>query len=515
MMTLIDRGAMALLSVCIATFLLSCSADPLRPPEGVAGSDTLVEVSPAAPGEPSSGSVERGTIVTGRQWSISDDGHFVSADGPTLRLKFAYDAEGWQGWFRGGGGHDGAIVELYYKPTSTTRNLAFRNGVAGGKLDGLDYFQAEGASVDQMDHNTADFASGTHARVVGRRVWESAGRLYAEFDLDFEAWSITRTYIVYPWGDITMHARFTQRVAGRWSYLGRRIHFAVSRYRVANGATTYDWGGNYESDGEHFYAWSDGHGENGGAEGTGYFRYDEVIRKDLNRNSVIRQFGRGDHYSGFMIDDRNENDPDIVVMNGDPSEFESPFGRISRAVGGKEYVETGIFSPTWSGHTTHAGMNWFYNTIACCPAEYSNPMYWPTSLGTWDESFQVLFRQKIGPDDYLALWKARARDVRSSQPFDVSDAVVHFDPVDRVYHVRANPGSTVVRFRWRRPEAAARALDYRTAFVVEGLSNARAVSVDGASPPQVAAYRDVGGDILVVLVGDQPATPQPLEITVR
>ena len=87
--------------------------------------------------------------------------------------------------------------------------------------------------------------------------------------------------------------------------------------------------------------------------------------------------------------------------------------------------------------------------------------------------------------------------------------------MDRVYHVRANPGSTVVRFRWRRPEAAARALDYRTAFVVEGLSNARAVSVDGASPPQVAAYRDVGGDILVVLVGDQPATPQPLEITVR
>ena len=66
-------------------------------------------------------------IVTQPQWRIADDGQFVDAEGGVFHLRFAYGGKGSAGWFKGGGGQDLSIVELYYKPSSATR-LVLRDG---------------------------------------------------------------------------------------------------------------------------------------------------------------------------------------------------------------------------------------------------------------------------------------------------------------------------------------------------------------------------------------------------
>jgi hypothetical protein len=436
------------------------------------------------------------TVAIGRtpQWTVRDDGVFIDAENSILHLKFAYNASTTGEWFKGGGGRDGGIVELYYKPTSTTRNLVFRNGAAGGKLDNLDYFQAEDASTTQADHNTMDFSSGVNAQVTQHRVWESAGRLFAEFDFDFKSWRIKRTYVVYPWGDITVHARISQIASGSWSYMGHSFHFAVSTYPSRIGSTLM-WGSNYQADAESYYAWSDGYGPLGQYSGTSVFRYQEVIRAGLNKNTAISMFGRLDPYSGFMLDDRNGNDPDIIVMNGDSATWFSPFDQVSRAIGGKSYVEAGIFTPTWARGETHASMNWFYNTTPCCPVNYASPMLWPTSLGTWNESFHLLLRRGLTPDAYLPLWEARVRYLGREAPFAVTGAQVRLDPIDRLYHFTPLPGASGISFQWRRYAAAPTAVDYRTAFVIDNFANARSMSVS-PTPATLGGYQDPAtGDI--------------------
>ena len=94
------------------------------------------------------------SLVSGPEWRIADDGATVEVENPVLRPRFAYAAAGVDGWFSGGessggGGRDGGIVEMYYKPTSPTRNLVFRNGQWGSLYDQMDSFEAEGVSDDR------------------------------------------------------------------------------------------------------------------------------------------------------------------------------------------------------------------------------------------------------------------------------------------------------------------------------------------------------------------------------
>jgi hypothetical protein len=448
------------------------------------------------------------------QWTVQDDGQFIDVESSVLRVKFGYGGLGSGGWFLRGGGRDGGIVELYYKPTSETRNLVFRNGVNGGKLDGLDYFRAEGASVDQEDHNALDFTSPFSAQLVQHRVWQSAGRLLAEFEFRFEAWHIKRTYILYPWGDITVHAEIYLAEPGAWSLLGHSFHFAASRYDVQNGAT-YSWGANYVNDGEYYYAWSDGYGPNGAFATSPLFRYTDVIQSGLNKNTAISMFGRFDPYSGFMVDDRNGNDPDIIVMNGDSATWFSPFDQVSLAVGGKSYVETGIFTPLWAPQQmTHVNLNWSYNTTPCCPPQYDNPMFWPATLGTWTESFHLMFRQGLTPDDYVPIWQSRARYIGREPPFEVTGALVRLDPVDRLYHLTPLSGAQRISFKWRRYGASLRAVDYRTAFVIENLPTAGSVKMSPEGGVTIDAYRGgANGDVLMVLRGSQSGQPAEYVIT--
>jgi hypothetical protein len=472
--------------------------------EGGTKADTSAVTITASPVPPSGD-----TIATSRQWAVADDGAFVEASGTVLRVKFGYDATGRGGWFTGGGGRDGGIVELYYNPTSTTRNLVFRNGTLGSKLDNLDYFQAEGASPDQQGHNTADFTSGVDAVPIAHRVWEDAGRLFAQFDFQFLTWRIRRLYILYPWGDITVHSELTQTGSGRWSYLGHSFMFAVSPYRVQNGAS-YSWGGNYQSDGESLHAWSDG-----GGTGLSPYEYSNVIRTGLDENTAMSMYGRQDAYSGFMLDDQNRNDPDIIVMNADSAAVFSAVDQVARMVGGKSYVESGIFTAPWApDQETHSGMNWFYSTMPCCPVQYANPMLWPVSLGSWQETFHILLRQDLDPADYLAIWATRAQDLGREAPTTTGGVQVRLDPTDRLYHVIAPPGSATIQFTWNRAATATRSTNYRTAFVVENFPQARVAEVTGAPALHAKAYRDSAtGTILVQLEGAEPATPTAYTIT--
>lgn len=456
-------------------------------------------------------------IFPQRQWTVSDDGASVEARGTVLRAKFAYNARaGAGGWFRGGGGRDGGIVELYYNPTSPTRNLVFRNGTYGGKLDNLDFFQAELASPDKQGHNTPDFTSGVHAVPIRHRVWEDAGRLFAEFEFQFAAWRIRRTYILYPWGDITVHSRLTQTQGGLYSNLAHSFQFGVSEYQFQNGTQNYRWGGQYERDGESMYAWSDGY-PLGVPTSSLPYQYSDVISQGLDRNTEMSNFGRQDPYSGMMLDDRNRSDPDIIVMNGDSATFFSPVDRIARIVGGKSYVETGIFSAPWAPDgATHANLNFFYNTLPpCCPVQYDKALSWPISLGTWEEVFHILLRQDLDPVDYLPIWNARARELGRVAPSPAGGAQVRLDETDRLYHVRAAANASSVQFTWKRHSTANRSTNYRTAFVVENFPSGRSARVEGSPELSVQAYRDpMTGNILLELEGAEPAIPTAYTITV-
>jgi hypothetical protein len=454
-------------------------------------------------------------LISGPEWTVRESGGFLEAENAILRLKFAYGGPGSGGWFQGGGGRDGGIVELYYKPTSTTRNLVFRNGTFGGKNDQLDLWEVEPAAVDQADHNSPDFASGTDAVLNSHSSWVDAGRLFVESDFQLKDWHIVRTHIVYPWGDITVSARLTMTTDGRWNYLAHRFLFPVSLYHTTNGQT-YEWGSYYLNDAESMYGWSDGYGPNGAYKGQDLFRYSEIIRTGVNRNTAISMFKRQDPYSGLMLDDLNGNDPDIVLMNGDSATWFSPFDQISRAVGGTNYVETALWGASWApDHETHSDLTWFYSTTPCCPTQYGNPMLWPISLGTWTETFHIFLRRDVQRDDYIPLWRVRAAQLSKEAPTDLQGGHLLLNTQDRIYHVVADPGATQVQFRWTRSVSASRALNYRTAFLIENFGAAAWVKIEGVTHPKIRAYQsNVGGNVLVVLDGAQPAIPQPYTITV-
>ncbi|NQU10199.1 hypothetical protein HQ590_05385 [bacterium] len=457
-------------------------------------------------------------IVSGPAWAIVPQGRFVQADSEVLRLRFAYGARGAEGWFKGGGGEDGSIVELYYKPTSATRNLVPRNGPWGGKKDALDFWEAEPAAQDGADHNAPQFSTPADAVLRDHRLRQSAGRLISECDLQLQTWRIRRTHIVYPWGDLTVHARLEHVAPARWNYLGHRFEFAVKPYRAVNGTNTFDWGGQYQADGEFYWAWSDLDDLREKGRHDEPFVYQEQIVEDLNKNTAISMFQRLDPYSGFMIEDRNGNDPDIVVINGDRSTRQSPFERIARPLGGRPYVETGIYTPFYSKQRhTYAGCCWFYATIPCCPPVYNRPFLWPGDLGPWEESFHVFLRPDLDPQDYLPLWRARSRDLPDQAPTQVHGAKARLDGVDRRYHLVPDPGAREISFGWQRASGAPRPIDYRTAFVLENCAAVESATIEGDPAVSLCVYApaDPDHEALLVLVGPQAAEPQPVIIRVR
>jgi len=455
-------------------------------------------------------------IIAPPAWTITPQGPFTLAESEVLRVRFAYGARGAEGWFKGGGGEDGSIVELYYKPTSPTRNLVPRNGAWGGKKDALDFWEAEPAAKDGADHNAPQFTTAADAVLRSHRLRQSAGRLISECDLQLQTWRIRRTHILYPWGDITVHARLEHVAPARWNYLGHRFEFAVKPYRCANGTNTFDWGGRYQVDGEEYWAWSDLDDLDNRSRHDEPYVYHDTIVEDLNKNTAISMAGRQDPYSGFMIEDRNGNDPDIVVMNGDPSTRQSPFARIARRLGGRPYVETGIYTPFYSKQRhTYAGCCWFYATIPCCPPVYNRPFLWPGELEPWEESFHVLLRRDLAPEDYLPLWRARARDLAAAAPTELGGARVRLDGVDRLYHLVPERGAREIAFRWQAPGPAPRPIEYRTAFVVESCARVDAGTIDGDPDVGLLIYAPDPEDHQAVLVLTGPQAPTPESVTIR
>ncbi len=452
--------------------------------------------------------------LQGRQWTISDDGHFVTAENAVLRLKFAYNARNYQGWFvgtgnTGGGGTDGGIVELYYKPTSPTRNLIFRNGTWGSGYDEMDLWEAENQGGTQSNFDAPDYSSGISSVTNAHSVSESAGRLVATFDIQFQAWRIVRTYIVYPWGDITVSSQITVTQSAEWFYLGHRFSFAASAYSFANNGVTYNWGGRYENDLEHYHAWTDG--APGGAIGEDFYHYDKQLTSSVGEVTYApTQSGVNDQYSGFLLDDTSGDDPDIVVFPGDQDIWASPIYQVTHKIGGYAYVETALWNIGWAPQSeATAQMTYFYMS---CP-NWTTKTTWPTSLGTWTDTIHVVLRRNLQPADYLPLWKARARDLPKEAPSQLTGGTAALNGADKLYHITANAGATTVSFQWNRLTAATNAVDYRTAFIIEGFDPTW-VQLQGAAAPAVDAYYDASGHrTLVVLSGPQPATPQPITIS--
>lgn len=447
-------------------------------------------------------------LTRARQWTISDDGRYVTAESAVLRLKFAYNAQNYQGWFTGttsgGGGRDGGIVELYYKPTSPTRNLVFRNGTWGSGYDNMDFFEAEYQGGTRANYDAPDYESGRHAVMNSHSVTENAGRLIARFDFQFQAWRIIRTYIVYPWGDITVHSQITVTQTAEWCFFAHRFTFGASATTISNGAT-YNWGGRYRDDGEHYHAWSDG--APNGSQTEDFYHYDRQVSTSVNENSYLPAMGRADQYSGFLLDDTNGNDPDIVVMAGEPNIWVSPYQQVSSRMGGKAYIETALFNYSWAPQNEAvAQMTYFYMTST---SAYTRTT-WPASIGTWTETSHVLFRRNLRPTDYVPLWKARARDAARQAPTQVTGATARFDAADGVYHLTPTPGATSITFHWTRLAAAANPIDYRTTFVVDQFDPTW-VTANGAS---VTAYSDPAThQTVIVLTGAQTATPQTISIS--
>ena len=87
----------------VVLFAASCLA-PV--PGGMAGED-------AAP-------------VRHSEWTITEQGPFTTAENGTLRLRFAYSARGAEGWFKGGGGEDIALLEVVGPQSADPRPLTIR-----------------------------------------------------------------------------------------------------------------------------------------------------------------------------------------------------------------------------------------------------------------------------------------------------------------------------------------------------------------------------------------------------
>lgn len=373
-----------------------------------------------------------------RIWTLSDTGSFLTAESDTLKVVFAYGGKT-NGWFQGapttgcqrgdtetgGGGCDGSIVELYYKPTDpqATRNLLFRNGTWGSGYDGLDTWEAEKTGETQGEFDNPDYSASRHATPIAfannkfYTTQEKNGKLSIQFHVRFLAWDILREYQLHKSGDITVKAKITVVEPGNYYYIGHRFHLAGSRYAFAKGAQQFAWGGNYQQDGDSFVAYTDGVSRYTGQKSGEPWEYKKTISSTAQSNAIAHSSVQKDSFTGFMLDSTDNNDPDIFVFNISPNDWESPFSVISRKVGQHEqsslknyysYVETAMYSFDWApSNETQVGMTWFYMTSDF----WKNPGYWSSSLGSWEEEFAVIFAKgsRYSTTDYLRMWQEEAK----------------------------------------------------------------------------------------------------------
>ncbi|MBI3966443.1 MAG: hypothetical protein HY329_12495 [Chloroflexi bacterium] len=368
-------------------------------------------------------------------WRIVDDGAFVTAENATYRLRFAYAAANQQGWFRGtgtgGGGNDGAIVELYHKPTSPTHNLVFRNGTWGSAYDALDGWEADATAFDWRSHADADLSSNRHGRVLSHDVRQSGGTLYANFEVEFAAWRIQRRYVVAPAGLIAVNSDVEVIREGHWNYLAHRFNFAGKRYEFRNGQT-YRWGGDYQESGGRYLSWTDGVNRHNGKQLEAeprYARVEQPIRPFAQSNTGAHSAtGRDDSYSGFLIVG-NGASPGILLVQGAPSDWDGPFSAIARRVAQdprslstdyRSYVETALFSFDWAPNDlTQVGTIWFYMTTPGISPDgniWNKRGYWSKDLGKWTETFYVVIQAGLTAADYLPTWERLTRGRAEATP---------------------------------------------------------------------------------------------------
>lgn len=473
-------------------------------------------------------------------WSIKDDGAFVTAESTDLKLRFAYNAQNQQGWFTGSGGRDGAIVELYYKPYSTTSNLIFRNGTYGGTYDALDEWEAENTATDQASFNSPDVSSNRNGTVIAHSVTDSAGRLIADFTVNFAAWQFVRHYIVYPTGEITISTDIHVVTPGYWNYLGHRFNFAGSQYQVVNGAT-YNWGADWQGAASQYDSWTDGVNRYTGGPtrySPTYGECDQTIRANAQTNVIAHgtsgqcsngASSRDDTFSGFLIKG-SRSAPSVMVMQGASSDWNGPFSKISRQVAQdphspstdyRSYVETALYSFNWApNNETQVGTTWFYMTTPGTSPDgniWNKRGYWSTGLGAWTETMHVIVNPGLQVADYLPRWQERARDLTQEAPTNLVGATgPTLDTNDQLYHLTAQAGATQVTFDYRRAadNPSGRSISYDTKFVIGNISQPTQVLVNGVVS-NIPVYYDATTRLALIdfnLVQPAAATPYTISL---
>lgn len=480
-----------------------------------------------------------GTLGTSPVWSISDDGAFVTAESSLLKLRFAYNAQN-SGWFTGGGGRDGAIVELYYKPYSTTSNLIFRNGTYGGTYSALDEWEAENTATDQASFNSPDVSSNRNGTVIAHSVRESAGRLLADFTVNFAAWQLVRHYIIYPNGAITISTDIHIVTPGYWNYIGHRFNFAGSQYQFTNNGTIYNWGADWQNTGSQYDSWTDGVNRYTGAPASyspTYGECDQTIRANAQTNIIASgasgqcsngMTSRNDAFSGFLIKGQGSA-PSIMVSQSSPNDWSGPFSAISRKVAQnsnslstdyRSYIETALYSFGWApNNETQVGTTWFYMTTPGSSPDgniWNKRGYWDTSLGTWTETMNLIINPNLQVADYLPLWQERARDLAAEAPTNlVSVTGPTLDAHDQRYHLTAQTGATQISFAYKRTanNPSGRSISYDTQFVIDNVSQPTQVLVNGAVS-NIPLYYDATAHTAVINFNlAQPATATSYTIT--
>lgn len=333
------------------------------------------------------------------RWQWSDNGHSVTVESSVMKVRFAYGGRGageFVGQGTGGGGRDGSIVELYWKPTGPNRNLVFRNGAWGSGYDALDVWEADNSAVDQGSFEDPDISSNRHGTVTAHRVeQDAAGNLHVYFTVKFAAWLIERHFVL-GLDSIDVHADLQVVEPGHWNYLGHRFNVAAGRYAGPGGNAA---GANYAGNGETYRSWTDGINRyNGRPIGPGWV-YDQTIRPDSRVNRIAHQFRRTDTFMGFTLVDRNGDDPTVTVALQSPTDWQGPFATIARAVARhplspvdhyESYVETAIYRHGWSpAGLVQAGTTWFYMTSPGDGDIYGRRGYWSQELGSWHEHFRL------------------------------------------------------------------------------------------------------------------------------
>jgi hypothetical protein len=332
-------------------------------------------------------------------WIITSTGKKYVAENNVVRAEFTYGGRGTDGMFAGdasgGGGQSCGLTFFAYKPTSTSRNIVFRNGVWGSKYEQAVLMELERPSLDGADHNTPDWTDGHDGITVVPCTINAnaAGQVVVAMTVRLQTLTVVRTTTMDPSGDFTAQLDMTVDSAARYEYAALRSVFAGGTYSFSVGPTTYNWGTNFRADGETYAC----------ATETGTLSR-AVVTATVQRNSP-------GNYVACMLDDTNANDPDIIWMTSDTSVSNGTTARVAREVCavGSPWTEDGLLNPSWapSGETqadrSEHMATWQYpnyGTSACT---------WPAGLKwTWVHRVSFIRRATFTADSLYAYWRARA-----------------------------------------------------------------------------------------------------------